>query len=190
MTTANLTTLTTAQKNNKESKIKPEHRFIITVALALLLALVLSVFVCRFAIVQGDSMRETLNDGDMIVLSPMAYITNAPQRNDIVLIKRGDLTEGHIVKRVIALSGERIEICSGRVFINGNELEDEFYVFDEEDNMSPVTVPDGCCFVLGDNRAESNDSRHWEMQFVKHEDIRGKVIFRLFPSISKPTQSN
>lgn len=190
-TTANLMTLTTAQKNNNKKckTLKPEHRFVLIVASALLLALVLSLFVCRFAFIRGDSMKGTLNDGDMVIVSPTAYLKNDIRRGDIVLLKRDDLTEGHIVKRVIALSGECIEIRSGKVLINGEVLDDCFYLFDESDHLSPVTVPDGCCFVMGDNRAESNDSRHWKMPFVKYEDISGKVIMKLFPNISKPTHS-
>ena len=188
-TTANSTTLTPVQKNNQKATkgIKSEYRFIIIVASSLLVALILSVFVCRFAFIKGDSMSDTLDDGDIVIVSPLAYANSTPQRGDIVLIKRNDLTEGHIVKRIIAVSGEIIEIRSGKIFINGNELNDELSVCDEEDNLSPTIIPDGCYFVIGDNRRESNDSRHWSSPFVEIGDIEGKVIFTLFPKFAKPT---
>ena len=180
--TANLTTSIPVQKNNQSINkgIKSEYRFIIIVVTSLLVALILSIFVCRFAFIKGDSMADTLHDGDVVLVSPLAYTKKTPNRGDIVLIKRDDLTKGHIVKRIIAVSGEEIEIRSGKVYINGDELQDEFCVYNEDDNLTPLTIPEGCYFVLGDNRHESNDSRHWDSPFVEIDDIDGKVILKLF----------
>lgn len=125
-------------------------------------------------------MADTLHDGDIVLVAPLAYTKKLPSRGDIVLIKRDDLTQGHIVKRIMAVSGEEVEIRSGKVFINGNELQDKFFVYNEDDNLPPLTIPEGCYFVLGDNRKESNDSRHWDSPFVETDDIDGKVILKFF----------
>ena len=184
-TTANLTTLTPAQRNNHIAKgIKPEHRFLIIVIWALLLALLISVFVFRFAVVSGDSMKGTLDNGDLIVVSLNSYKSETPQRNDVVLFERADLTKGRIVKRVVAVAGDEIEIRDGKLFVNGEVCNESFFGFGKNEQFAPLTVPDGCCFVIGDNFAESNDSRHWNEPFVKYEDIDGKVVCRLFPKIS------
>ncbi len=152
-------------------------------ASALLLAAVLSFFLLRFAVIDGDSMEGTLDSGDLVAVSLNAYRGGAPERNDVILFKRSDLTKGRIVKRVVAVGGDEIEIRGGTLYVNGVSCGDDIYRFDESESYVKTTVPDGCCFVIGDNFAESNDSRHWDDPFVKYGDIDGRVLFRLFPSI-------
>lgn len=155
----------------------------IIVVSALLLAVVLSAFVFRFAVINGDSMKGTLDNGDLVIVSLGSYKSDTPKRNDIVLFERAELTKGRIVKRVAAVASDEIEIRGGTLFINGEPCNESFYRFDESEQYAPVTVPDGCCFVIGDNFSESNDSRHWDEPFVKYEDIDGRVVCRLFPKI-------
>ncbi len=186
---------TPVQKNNNTDsqksvrKIKKEYRFLIIVIAALTVALILSVFVFRLARVNGDSMDGTYSHSDWLIVSPIPYLNNSPQRGDIVILKRDSITEGHIVKRIVALPGETVEIRNGIVYINDEPLDDPFFVYDEDDNFSRITVEDNSYFVLGDNRAFSNDSRHWNDPFVRKDEIRGKVVLKIIPEISKPTHS-
>ncbi len=122
-------------------------------------------------------MSPTLSDGDFIAVSPIPYKNHSPKRGDVIVFKREAITKGHIVKRVMGLPGETVEIREGRVFIDGNAVEDDFYVFDSHDNFGPVVLKQNGYFVLGDNRAESNDSRFWEKAEVEFEEIFGKMIF-------------
>jgi signal peptidase I len=173
--------LMTTPKNNSSvdnrKRLYPEYKFLILVSAALALAFICSFFFLRLSRVDGDSMSPTLSNGDWILVSPNAYKNAVPERGDIIVFKRSSLTKGHIIKRVIGLPGETVEIKSGRVFINGSAIDDEFYVFDPDSNFGPIVVDEGSCFVLGDNRSHSSDSRHWEDPQVSFREIFGKPIF-------------
>jgi len=92
--------------------------------------------------------------------------------------ENGDPHQGKgtkIVKRVMGLSGETIELVNGKVLINGHELEQTFNSIPEEDSFGPVIVPSGEYFLLGDNRANSYDSRYWNPPTINAGSIKGKV---------------
>lgn len=134
-------------------------------------------------------MNDTFSHNDWLIVSQLPYRDSSPERGDIVILARDSLTDGQIVKRIVALPGETIEIVNGVVYINDERLDDRFSVFNENDNLPKMTVESDCYFVLGDNREHSNDSRHWDNPFLKKDEIRGKVIFRIFPQTSKPNHS-
>lgn len=159
-------------------RLNPEYKFLILVSAALALAFICSFLFFRLTRVSGESMEPTLYDGDWIVVSAMAYKSDTPQRGDIVVFKREDITNGHIVKRVIGLPGETVEIKQGKVYINGSPFDDDdFYAYNEKDDFGPVVIGDDACFVLGDNRCNSMDSRHWDGFEVSFDEIFGKMIF-------------
>ena len=133
-------------------------------------------------------MENTLQQNDYVFVSRRHYtwLKNDIQRGDIIVF-RSDLTtaggsEKLLVKRVIGLPGETVSISDGSVFINGEAI-DASYTKDgyTGGHMDEVTVPQGHIFVLGDNRQNSTDSRSASVGFVDINDIRGKVVFRLFP---------
>lgn len=188
-TTGNLTTL--KQKNDASAasrrgkdRIGPEYRLLLLVAAALALACLCSMFLFRLARVQGDSMNDTLSHNDWVIAAPLAYHDRQPERGDIILLQRDSLTQGYIVKRIAGLPGETVEIREGRLYINGDPVDDPFFVPDSEDNFGPLLVEPDSWFVLGDNRAVSNDSRYWEEPLVASHEIRGKIIWKLFPVIT------
>ncbi len=172
--------LMTKPKNNSledsRKRLYPEHKFLILVSAALALAIICSLFFIRLARVDGDSMSPTLSDGQWIFVSPLPYNFGSPQRGDVIVFKRKSLTRGHIIKRVVGLPGETLEIEAGRVFINGVAIEDKHYLYNPDDNFGPVVIGEDCCFVLGDNRNYSNDSRHWEKYEVEFDEIFGKTV--------------
>ena len=138
----------------------------------------------RASLVRGSSMEPTLHDGDCILVRTAGY--DAPQQGDIVAIKAKDREGKHLVKRVIALEGDTVHIDfeTGSVFVNGQRLEEPYaaeptYLTGEM--IFPVTVPPGYCFVLGDNRNHSQDSRSAALGFVSLEDLEGKAVFRFAP---------
>ena len=147
-------------------------------------------FVFRVCTVRGDSMKGTLMDGESLIVSNVLY---TPQRGDIIVFHQtGEINEP-VVKRVIATEGETVSITyssSGmRVTVtdihgNSTVLEEDYvrYVgYQLYHFPTTVTVPEGCLFVMGDNRNESMDSRHPNIGFVDERRVLGHVLFRITP---------
>ena len=154
--------------------------FIELLIISLVAVLILTSFFFRHSKVQGDSMLKTLEDGDHLIISDFLY---KPQRGDIVVIE--DFSTGYnfaLVKRVIAVEGDRIVIANGKVYVNG-ELLDEPYVYRDglDKYTRPIndTVPEGKIFVLGDHRNDSADSRVFG--FVDEDSVIGKALIRVYP---------
>lgn len=153
----------------------------------LITALILVTVVCscffRMVGVNGESMLDTLQHGDKLLMFHAFY--NEPEHGDIVVIAREDGEP--LIKRVIAKAGDTVEIKEKEqaVYLNGKKLE-EPYLSVETPNLygftGPYTVPENHVFVLGDNRPESHDSRDMEtIGFIHLDDIMGKAIFRIAP---------
>lgn len=148
--------------------------------------LVASMLLLRIVVVSGTSMYNTLLDGDyLFVLSNAIY--REPQAGDIVVISKDSFDDGApIVKRVIATEGQTVDIDFnlGIVYVDGIAL-DEPYVYTATTTMEgisfPQTVPEGCIFVLGDNRAVSRDSRSPEIGMIYEQEVLGKVLFLFIP---------
>ena len=140
----------------------------------------------RIVVVSGDSMYDTLVDGDyLLLLSNVFY--QEPEAGDIIVISKDDYDNGMpIVKRVIATEGQVVDIdfVTGTVTVDGQVLE-ESYIFSrttlDEGVSFPHTVEDGCVFVLGDNRGRSKDSRNPEIGDIDCRQVVGKVIFLVVP---------
>lgn len=150
---------------------------------ALIICIIVFVFIFRIVDVSGDSMNPTLIHGDKLVVSDVFY---KPKQGDIVIFRKDEYKAEALVKRVIATEGQTIEIDfdRGRVYVDG-ELLDEPYIAEPTRNQidfqGPQTVPEGCVFVMGDNRNASSDSRKAEIGMVDERLIVGKVLLRVFP---------
>ena len=149
------------------------HRVPVRVWPLLLLVLVtLASTACRYVRVEGNAMAPTLGDGERVSVSGSV---DPVQRGDIIVFDYPRDRSKTFLKRVVALPGEEVEVTDRGVTINGRPLE-EPYVEDANRSAShwgPTRVPAGEYFVLGDNRRNSSDSRHWGT--VPRELIRGKV---------------
>ena len=148
--------------------------------------IVVSLLLLRVVVVSGTSMNRTLLDGDyLFVLSNTIY--QQPRHGDIVVVCKESFDNGApIVKRVIAVEGQTVDIDfeRGIVYVDGVAI-DEPYV-NTPTNMNggmrfPLTVDEGCIFVLGDNRNVSRDSRYTEIGQVREEEVLGKVVFLFLP---------
>ena len=122
------------------------------------------------------SMEPTIRPGDRMVLIK----TGSIKKSDIIIFKDPKNTEAYLVKRVIGLPGDTVEVANGRLYLNENAvnetyLENNYIIY----KYGLVHVPSDKLFVLGDNRNNSNDSRVWG--FLPAENTRGKVIFRYWP---------
>ncbi|CAI3627530.1 Signal peptidase I [Clostridium neonatale] len=124
-------------------------------------------------------MVPTLEVNDRLIVSNV-YKPENLKEGDIVTFKCDEYGDKLLIKRLIGLPGDTIEIKDGVVFRNGTELE-EPYVKNNEEYDGYFEIPEGKYFFLGDNRANSDDSRYWENPYVDRKDIEGKVQIRIYP---------
>ncbi|MBX3056272.1 MAG: signal peptidase I [Anaerolineae bacterium] len=127
--------------------------------------------------IDGSSMNPTLQHGEYLLINNLSYYLNEPQRGDIIVFHHPN-SELNLIKRVIGLPGDQIEISDQHVKVNGVIL-DEPYIQAEPTYSGNWTVPEGEYFVLGDNRNSSSDSHSW--QYLPKENIIGKAIFIYYP---------
>ena len=135
----------------------------------------------QVARVEGSAMSPTLNDQDRADRRQGAYRSSTPRRGDVTMLLYPLNPAKKFVKRVIAEEGDQVRIDRGQVLVNDVPV-DEPYVAAESrsrDNFGPIVVPQGYCFVMGDRRNNSSDSRHWG--FVPTKYIVGKVVYRWWP---------
>ena len=156
---------------------------------ALVLCILIFTFVGRTVSVVGPSMEQTLTEGDRLIISKLFY---TPKYGDIVVLRKDSFARYPIIKRVIATEGQVVDIrfadeySDGVVYVDDVALE-EPYINEEifstslQDFTRPVTVPEGCVFVMGDNRNRSTDSRDKDIGCVDTRYIIGKALFRLTP---------
>lgn len=138
-------------------------------------------FIITPVVVSGDSMKPTLNNGELLLVQKIGYNSNTVKRFDIVVLKEG---KNEIIKRVIGLPGEHISYKNNKLYVN-NELIKENYTFRDtkdfnlEEICTCTSIPEGKYLVLGDNRPISKDSR--QIGLIDKEDIVGKAIIRIWP---------
>jgi signal peptidase I len=187
----------TKEKIKNKGKLKSKvHEYAEAIIIAILIAVVVRTFVVQAFKIPSRSMVKTLLVGDHILVNKFIYgvkvpflrktiipITN-PQRGDIVVFIYPNDRSKDFIKRVIGVSGDRIEIKNKTIFINGKQYSDAYGIYSDNvtypssmqprDNFGPVTVPPESLFVMGDNRDESADSRFWG--FVDLKDVEGKAF--------------
>ena len=121
-------------------------------------------------------MKDTLFDGDIMLLDKLSYRFRDIKRFEIIVIKYDNEL---IIKRVIGLPGDVVEYTDNKLYVNEKEYEEKYLATGTDTSSFKVTVPDNSYFVLGDNRKVSKDSR--EIGFIARKDIEGKAIFTIFP---------
>ena len=171
--------------NTKTIKITEEiFSWVESLVFAVVILVVVNSFLFRTTVVDGKSMEPTLHDKEYLIVSKLFY--NEPKKGDIITFYSAHYWNEVLVKRVIANEGDILDIDrdTGNVSINGQTI-NEPYISERiryiEDVDMPYTVPEGCVFVMGDNRNHSTDSRSTTVGPVKYESIIGKVLLRVFP---------
>ena len=173
----------TESKKKSGTKLPFSYDFVSVICTAVLMIMILFTFVFRFVGVTGDSMNPTLYDNDWLLVKT---VNSGYERGDIIISTQPNAFNEPIVKRVIATGGQTVDINfeTGEVFVDG-ELLHEDYIADPttnpEDVSFPVTVPQDCLFVMGDNRLHSTDSRSSAIGMLDERYIIGKVKFRIMP---------
>ena len=137
------------------------------------------------AIVSGKSMYPTLDDKDYLIINKLAYKNKLPNRGDIVVFNSNLVdvqgNSKNLIKRVIGLPGERVEIVNGFVYINGDKLNEPYLDGVFTDGEVDMVVPENSIYVLGDNRPNSGDSRLEDIGAVSMDTVMGEVNLRLYP---------
>jgi signal peptidase I len=152
-----------------------------TLASAALYATLIVTFVFQVARVEGRSMAPTLEDQDRLIINKFAYRLDDPHLGDIVMLYYPNDPSKSFVKRLIAGEGDQVRIADGRVYRNGELLDDSFVPPDyrSHDDWGPQVVPEGYYFVMGDHRNNSSDSRNWG--YLPKKYVVGKVQMRWWP---------
>lgn len=180
------------EKNPKVPLISLVYDWLEVFCLSAVLVILIFTFVGRMAVVVGNSMNDTLENGDSVLVSCFLY---TPECGDIVVVQKesGYYENELLIKRVIAKGGQTVvfDFDKWTVSVDGIVL-DEPYVKKAAESMrkgdltgNTVTVPEGCYFVMGDNRNGSTDSRHSLVGFVKETEIVGKAVYRIAPTVNK-----
>jgi len=156
---------------------------------ALVFAVLVSLFFLRVPQVEGRSMQPNIESGNHVLINTLAYgvalgplvLTRTPiARGDIVAFERGHGDDAKIfLKRVIALPGETVALSNGATIVQGQPLHEIYDLIPDRSSMNAISVPTGTVFVLGDNRAESDDSRSFGP--IPQSSIIGKAVFVIWP---------
>ena len=170
------------------SFIRSVMEWVETIVMAVVFVTVVFTFVARVITVDGISMEPTYYNGDRVLSTTLA---GASHQGDVVIVVNA--LDEPIIKRVIATEGQTVDFDydSGTVFVDGQPVDET--QFGLENGITgepfssfellefPQTVPEGCVFVLGDNRAVSEDSRYKDVGMIDQRNILGKAVFHLFP---------
>lgn len=173
------------QKRIQEEKLVTRSRviwgWVISIAAAIAIAFIVRAFLFEIIVVEGDSMRPTLETNEKLAVEKVSRYFGIPKRGDIIIVHYPD-KEGTYVKRAIGLPGESVEVRDSIVYIDGQPL-DEPYINSAEPymDMSAVVVPADTVFVMGDNRAHSLDSRTSYIGPISHSEIVGHAMAVIWP---------
>ena len=166
----------------KRNKRKENIQDLISYIVIILLVIIIRVFIFDPVKVDGPSMDTTLANGQILILDKFKYKRSDIERFDIVVVK---LDDKKIIKRVIGLPNETVEVHNNRVFVNSVEIDNSYASSKTDDfNMDDIgliKVPGDSYFVMGDNRAVSLDSRYPEVGTIRKDKIMGKAILRIWP---------
>lgn len=186
------------KKSKRKKKEKPEEINIVKDLVNLLIYIITVIIICwavltfvgQRTVVSGDSMNDTLSDGDNLWIDKLSYNFEDPERYDIVVFPYSE--ETYYIKRIIGLPGETVYIDEdGVIYINDEPLKDDIYGKETIDPSKrgvaaePVTLGEDEYFVMGDNRNNSRDSRIEDVGNITLDQIVGKVVFRFIGGFGK-----
>jgi len=146
---------------------------------ALVIVIVVNLFIAQATRVEGQSMEPNLHNNERLIIEKISYRFRDPARGDIVVLKPQQHGTVPLIKRVVGLPGETVEITQNQVYINGQPLQEDYLTEPTVGGMSSQIVPEAHLLVLGDNRNASNDSRSFGM--IPYEDVIGRAWFRYWP---------
>lgn len=154
--------------------------WVVPIAIALVIVLFLNKFVFILVTVPTGSMEDTIMPGDRLYVNELFDVNDA-KRGDILVFKSDELDEKRLVKRLIGLPGDTVEVrLDGSVYVNDEQLQ-EPYATEAQSEARIFNVPENSYLFFGDNRPISYDARYWENPYIGEDKIIGEVLFRFFP---------
>ena len=177
----------------KQTEGRGAYEWVQALVCSVLTVVLIFTFAVRIVRVSGESMRETLQDQDMLVVLNN-WLCGGYEQGDIVILQRDDFYGGEpIVKRVIATEGQTVDIDfdAGVVYVDGTALEEPYTrepTWTQEGTEFPLTVPEGCIFVMGDNRTDSDDSRDSALGPVDTRCVLGRALLLAVPGPTADTE--
>ena len=171
----------------REVIVREAKEWASSILVALVLTLIIRTFVIQAFKIPSGSMRPTLSEGDKLFANKYLYRFEPPKRGDIIVFKYPVDRKKDFIKRLAGFPGDVVEIRDGKIYVNDAMLDDpktfgKFYYFNHDPYGGPgdkIQVPADNFYVLGDNSANSTDSRFWG--FVPRKNILGKAVFRWWP---------
>ncbi len=150
-----------------------------SIIIAIVLALLFRMFIFEHFLVDGQSMYPTLRDSERIIVNKLTYRFHEPDYHDIIVFRYRD--DRDFIKRIVAMEGDTVQIKDNQLYLNGKVLKEPYLEENSVNDYGPVTVPENHYFVLGDNRANSRDSRYEDVGFVAYEDLKGQAYLVFWP---------
>jgi signal peptidase I len=158
----------------------PKARTVVSLsAQVVVLAVIAAAFFMRTSPVDGLSMEPRVHAGEVVLINTLAYRFGSIGRGDVVAFRHDAPNPETYIKRVVGLPGERVEVRDGIVSIDGRTLNEPYVRFPDRRSAPGVIVPANAFYVLGDNRAESDDSRNWGV--LQSSDVVGKALVGIWP---------
>lgn len=180
-----------ANVNQPESKMKRFWKegldFLKYALIALVIVIPIRMYIAQPFIVSGQSMMPTFQDKNYLIIDEVSYLLREPHRGEVIVFHYPVVESKYLIKRIIGLPGEKVEIKNGKVVIFPNETStekngiilDEYYIKEPFETTKTYTLKDGEYFVMGDNRNQSADSRTWGI--LPRKNIVGRAFIRLYP---------
>ena len=161
--------------------IKGEIKELVSVvAIAFILSMFLRHFVIEARLIPSGSMLPTIQLQNRVLVNRFIYRFTEPERGDVVVFQPPLETDEDYIKRVIGLPGDTLEVKDTELYINGNVLHEPYILEPMNYAFGPVTVPEGCLFVMGDNRNNSYDSHLWD-KWLTIDEVKGKALVVFWP---------
>lgn len=177
-----------SQKNTEEHKEKSMLRELLSMLLYIAVVLVVTFLIVHFVgqrtQVDGSSMYPTLENRDNLITDKITYRFKDPERFDIIVFPYQHADHTYYIKRIIGLPGDTVQVIDGKVYINGEDLNENYgreTIDDPGTAAEPVTLGDDEYFVMGDNRNNSSDSRDPNVGLIHRKDIIGRAWLRIWP---------
>ena len=170
--------------SDRERELREVLGWIVYILIVICATYLIVTYVGQRTKVSGDSMLDTLHDGDNLIVDKISYVVRDPKRYEVVVFKYRHAEDTYYIKRIIGLPGETVQIKDGSVYING-ELLDEDYgrepMIDPGLAEDPIVLGEDEYFVLGDNRNHSSDSRESAVGVLDKDEFIGRAWVRIWP---------
>ncbi len=150
---------------------------IIKSSILIILCSIIILFFIKPIKITGSSMEPTLNHNSWVIINKLPYIISKPKRGDIIIFTLPNSEDSYMIKRIIAIENDIIQVVNGIIYINESLLQEKYIKNNPNSNFPKKLVPSNSVFVLGDNRIISKDSRYEDIGFIDLENIIGKIIY-------------